>query len=77
MVSITRGAVPLPAEIGLWVASAAAVLIGLEVALGRSLLVPRVVSRRRLRRDHLLLTEVIVTLVTVHVILDWQYVASR
>jgi uncharacterized membrane protein len=77
VVSITRGAVPVPAEIGLWVASAAAVLIGLEVALGRSLLVPRVVSRRRLRRDHLLLTEVIVTLVAVHVILDWQYVISR
>jgi MFS family permease len=77
VVSITRGAAPLPAEVGLWVASAAAVLIGLEVALGRSLLVPRVASRRRLRRDHLLLTEVIVTLVAVHVILDWQYVVPR
>lgn len=76
VVSITRGAVPPAAEIGLWVASSAAVLIGLEVALGRSLLVPRVVSRGRLRRDHLLLTQVIVTLVAVHVILNWQYVAS-
>jgi hypothetical protein len=77
VVSITRGAVPLPAEVGLWVASAAAVLVGVEVVLGRTLLAPRVVSRTRLRRDHLVLTPVIGTLVAVHVILNWQYVVSH
>jgi cytochrome b561 len=77
VVSITRGAVPLSAEIGLWMASAAAVLVGLEAALGRTLRTPRVASRRRLRRDHLVLTQVIGPLVALHVILNWHHVVSR
>jgi hypothetical protein len=74
VVSITRGGVPLAAEIGLWVASVAALLVGAEIVLGWTLVAAR---RKRLRRNHLVLTPVIGTLVVLHVILNWQYVVSR
>ena len=77
LASITRGAVPVLAEVGLWVAGVAAVLIGLEVLLGCLLRTPRVSSRWRVRRDHVRLAPVVGALVAAHVVLNWHYVVPR
>lgn len=68
--SISRGRLPAGAEAGLWLASAATVLVIAEAIVGRSLLRPGLRRRLRIRYIHLTLMGVAVVLVALHAYLN-------
>ena len=70
MLSVTRDQLAVGAEIGLWVASAAAALLIWEAGLGVLLSAPHTPHRARLRRRHLAIMLALVVAVTVHVVLN-------
>ena len=68
--SVTRAPLPLGAEVGLWAASAAMVLLVWEAVLGLLLRAPGTPHRDRLRRRHLALMVALVVTVTAHALLN-------
>ena len=68
--SVTRAQLPLSAEVGLWAAGAAMVLLVWEAVLGLLLSAPGTPHRDRLRRHHLALMVALVVTITVHVLLN-------
>lgn len=68
--SVTRAQLPLGAEVGLWVASAAMIMVVWEAVLGLLLIAPGTLQRHRLRQRHLALMLALALMVTVHVVLN-------
>lgn len=70
VLSITRRPVPLGAEIGLWLGSAAALALVVQVITGRGLREAARTARGRLRTFHLVLMIVVLVLIALHVALN-------
>jgi hypothetical protein len=68
--SVTRTQLPLGAEVGLWMAGTAMVLLVWVAVLGLLLSAPGTPHRDRLRRRHLALMVALVVTVTAHVLLN-------
>ncbi len=69
LLSVTRATLPLPAALGLWIASLAAVVLVWEAVVGLLLTSAASASRRPLRWRHRWLMGALVVLVSIHVIL--------
>jgi hypothetical protein len=70
VVSLTRAQLPLSAEIGLWLASAAAALVVGEVVLGATMRGMGGRELARARRYHLVFMAALVATVALHAVLD-------